>query len=330
MNKFKRVVDILSRLFLLLLLIVIMAIVRGDAFFTWNNLSAVIFQQAPFTILMSFGMTLAIITKGIDNSMGSVMVLSSILSAGAFKSGNLVIGLIIALAVGILCGLVNGALISRVGITPFVATYGVDWVTLGVAYIITNGVYIYGFPDEFRSIANHLVFGAIPNIAIITVCIFLVLWFATKKTVFGRNLSSIGFNYNATVLSGVNAKNTLAIVYLINGLLAATSGILYTARLNAADPGIGLSFTLDSIAATLIGGTSFEGGKGSVANTVIGALIIVFIRNGMNILGVQTTWQQTVVGAVILFSVLYEAFINKVIRTSSPKKQSAAPETQAA
>jgi len=300
-----------SRGFLLILIIASIAKVKPDAFWTWDNISTVVFQQAPFTILMSFGMTLAIITNGIDVSMGSVLVLSSVLCATFIKSGYFFIGIMIALLVGAVCGLVNGLFITRIGVAPFIATYGVDWVALGVAYIYTGGVYIYDFPANFRNIGSGSTFG-IPNLAIITIIIFLVLLFITAKTTFGRSIYYAGFNFNATTLSGIDAKNTVTKVYVINGLLAATTGILYMARLNAADPGISASFTLDSIAATLIGGTSFGGGKGSVAYTVVGALIIVFIRNGMNIMGVPTTWQQTAVGLVIVFSLVMEAFTNKL------------------
>lgn len=306
MPKGKELFEKYSRLLLLVLIVVVLSLLRREAFATWNNLSTVIFQQAPFTILMSFGMTLAIITKGIDKSMGSVLVLCSVLGAGFIKSGQLVSGIVIALIVGACCGLANGILITRVGVAPFIATYGVEWVALGIAFIYTGGVYIYDFPAEFRSIANGTMFG-IPNIAVITVAIFAILYFVTRKTTFGRSIYCSGFNSNATTLSGISAKNTVTIVYIMNGLLAAVAGILYMARLNAADPGISGSFTLDSIAASLIGGTSFGGGKGSVANTVVGSLIIVFIRNGMNIMGVPTTWQQTAIGFIIIFSIILEA-----------------------
>jgi ribose transport system permease protein len=306
MSKFASILDSYSRILLLVFIMAGMSILKPEAFLTSENFSTVIFQQAPFTILMSFGMTLAIITNGIDVSMGSVLVLTSVLCAGFIKQEQYVIGIIIALSVGIFCGFLNGVLISRVGVTPFIATYGIDYATLGIAFVYTGGAYIYDFPQSFRLISTGKILG-ISNLAIITFLIFIILYGITRKTTFGRRMHSAGFNLNATILSGINAKNTITIVYSINGLLAASAGILYMARLNAADPGISGSFTLDSIAATLIGGTSFGGGKGSLAGTVIGALIIVFIRNSMNIMGVSTTWQQTAVGFIIVFSILLEA-----------------------
>lgn len=321
---FASILDKYSRPLLLLVIVIGMSLLRPDAFLTWSNMSTVIFQQAPFTMLMSFGMTLAIITKGIDTSMGSVLVLSSVLVANFIKSGDLLVGILLALCIGGAFGALNGVLITRVGIAPFIATYGVDWVALGLAFVYTGGVYIYDFPEKFRSIANGKFLGLVPNIAVVTMLVFLALWFITCRTTYGRNVYSAGNNMAATALSGVNAKNIVLSVYVINGLLAAITGILYMARLNAADPGISGSFTLDSIAAALIGGTSFGGGKGSVAHTVVGALIIVFIRNGMNILGVATTWQQAVIGAVILLSIVLEKVTQKMVAGSKRKAAAAA------
>ncbi len=314
MINWKKNFDTYSRVLLLLLLIGIMAVARPGSFWTYENIATVMFQQAPFTILMSFGMTLAIITKGIDKSMGSVLVLSNALCAPFLKAGQYFLGVFLALGIGGASGALNGLLITRVGIAPFIATYGVDFIALGLAFVLTNGGYVYGFSDSFRLLTNGTLIPGVPNIAVITLLIFLVLFFITRKTIFGRQIYSVGHNFNAATLSGIHAKNTVLIVYIINGLLATVTGILYISRLNAADPNISGSFTLDSIAATLIGGTSFGGGKGSVVNTVIGALIIVFIRNSMNVLNVSTNWQQVMVGAVIVISVFYEWFTNRMAK----------------
>lgn len=308
----KKNIDFLSRITLLLIIIAAISMINPLAFLNWNNLSTVMLQQAPFTILMSFGMTMAIITKGIDKSMASIVVLASMLSGNFFKNGNLAMGLLVALAVGAAAGLLNGILITRVGVVPFIATYGTDFIALGLAYVVCAGTYIYDFPASFRALTNGYLIPGMPNIALVTILIFILLWFLTRKTIFGRNMYSAGFNFKATILSGIDAKKTVTLVYIINGLLAAFVGVLYMARLNAADPNISGNLCLDSIAASLIGGTSFGGGKGSVSNAVIGALIIVFIRNGMNIMNISTNWQQTVVGLVIIFSVFYEMAIGKL------------------
>lgn len=307
----KKNLDFLSRITILLIIVLGMSIINPSAFLNWSNLSTVMFQQAPFTILMSFGMTMAIITKGIDKSMASVVVLASMVSGNFFKEGNMLVGMIAALSVGAIVGVVNGTLITRIGVAPFIATYGTDFIALGLAYVVCAGNYIYGFPDSFRNLTNGTLIPGLPNIALITIIIFIFLWFLTRKTIFGRGMYSAGFNFNATTLSGIDGKAVVTIVYILNGLLAAFVGVLYMARLNAADPNISGNLCLDSIAASLIGGTSFGGGKGSVSNAVVGAMIIVFIRNAMNIMNISTNWQQTVVGLVIVLSVFYEMGINR-------------------
>ncbi|MGM9640213.1 MAG: ABC transporter permease [Faecousia sp.] len=321
-------IDLLSRLLILVVVMAALAIIRPDAFLSVDNISQVVFQQAPFTILMAFGMSLAIISNGIDISMASTMVLSSYLSATFFQSGNYLVGLLVALGVGAGFGLCNGILISKVKIEPFIATFSVDFVALGLAYVVCDGKYVYGFPDGFRALTNGALIPGVPNVALITLVIFAVLFFVTKCTTYGRGLYSLGHNRKAARLSGIRSDGIIISVYVINGILAATTGILYLARLNAADPTIKGTLTIDSIAAALIGGIAFGGGKGSVVNTVIGALVIMFIRNGMNIMGVSTNWQQAVVGFVILFSIFYERALNLLMAKFTGKKKASGKSIQ--
>lgn len=319
--KKKNSIDLFSRLLILVVVLGIMSIIRPQAFLSVDNISQVIFQQAPFTILMSFGMSLAIISNGIDISMASTMVLSSYLSAPYFQQGNYLAGLLIALGVGVVFGLCNGILVSKVKIEPFIATFSVDFVALGLAYVVCDGNYIYGFPDGFRALTNGQLIPKVPNVALITLLIFAILYFLTRRTTYGRALYSLGHNRKAAKLSGMRTDGIIISVYVMNGLLAAATGILYLARLNAADPTIKGTLTIDSIASALIGGIAFGGGKGSVINTVIGALVIMFIRNGMNIMGVSTNWQQAVVGFVILFSIFYERGLNLLIGKMAGKEK---------
>lgn len=149
MKIFKKILSKYSRVLLLLLIIAVLAVLKPEAFWNWSNITTVVFQQAPFTMLMSFGMTLAIITKGIDKSMGSVLVLSNVIAATLEKNNQILLGVMVALAIGIVCGVCNGLLITKAGIPPFVATYGIDFIALGLAYVYTGGVSIYGFSDSF-------------------------------------------------------------------------------------------------------------------------------------------------------------------------------------
>lgn len=316
----KNRVDLLSRFLILIVVMVIMSILQPDAFLNWQNISQVIFQQTPFTLLMAFGMSLAIISNGIDISMASNMVLSSYLSGTFFRDGNYVMGVLVAVGVGVAFGLLNGILIAKIKIEPFIATFSVDFVALGLAYVVCDGKYIYGFPDAFRALTRGTLIPGIPNIALITVAVFLILYFLTKHTVYGRSLYALGHNRKAARLSGMQADEIVISVYVINGLLASLTGILYLARLNAADPTIKGTLTIDSLASALIGGIAFGGGKGSVVNTIIGALVIMFIRNGLNIMDVSINWQQAVVGMVILFSVFYERGLNLLMVRLADKK----------
>ena len=325
--KKQNAIDLISRLLILVAVVAIMAFLRADAFWSVDNLSAVILQQAPFTILMAFGMSLAILANGIDISMASVMVLSCYLSAPFFQQGNWVVGCIVAFGIGIGFGVCSGVLISKIHIEPFIATFSVDFVALGLAYVVCNGKYIYGFSDSFRWITNGELIPYVPNVALITVLIFGILLFLTRHTTYGRGLYSVGYNKVAARHSGIKVDRITISVYAINGALAALTGILFLGRLNAADPSIKGTLTMDSIASALIGGIAFGGGKGSVINTVIGALIIMFIRNGMNIMGISINWQQAVVGFIILFSVFYNLVVQDLIRKVTASKPEAQQST---
>lgn len=318
--KAKNRADLISRFLILVVVMLIMTILQPEAFLNWSNISQVVFQQTPFTLLMAFGMSLAIISNGIDISMASNMVLSSYLSGTFFSRGQYLLGILVAVGVGMAFGLLNGILISKVKIEPFIATFSVDFVALGLAYVVCDGKYIYGFPDSFRALTNGTLIPGIPNIALITIVVFALLYFLTKYTTYGRALYSLGHNRKAAKLSGMRVDEIVISVYVINGLLASLTGILYLARLNAADPSIKGTLTIDSLASALVGGIAFGGGKGSVINTVIGALVIMFIRNGLNIMGVSTNWQQAVVGIVILFSVFYERGLNLLMVAVAERK----------
>ncbi len=318
--KKQNLIDLLSRIAILIVIVAVLAIIKTESFWTKDNITQVVFHQAPYIILMAFGMSLAIISKGIDISMASIMVLSSYLSATFFQQGNYILGTLVAVGVGVGFGMANGILVSKVKIEPFIATFSIDFIAIGLAYVICNGNYIYSFPDSFRQLTKGTIFG-IPNITLITLAVFFILFIFTRMTTYGRGLYSIGHNKEAARLSGIKVDNILISVYVINGVLAALTGVMYLSRLNAADPSIKGTLVMDSIAAALIGGIPFGGGKGTVLNTVVGALIIIFIRNGMNIMNMSINWQSSVVGFVILFSILYEVFLKKLMANTSKKKK---------
>lgn len=294
----------------ILIIILIFLSVTSKEFLSWGNISNVIMQQMPFMLIMSMGMTLAILTKGIDLSIASNLALSSCVAAYFIKDGKVFLGIVAAIAIGVLVGAVNGLLITKTRLEPFITTYTMDMVVRGLAYLFMSGTLFYGFSAGFCSIATGSV-GPISNLLIISLLLFAVLFFALRKTTYGRSVYAIGCNINATRLSGINTSSVVFSIYVINGFLAAITGLLYIARLNAAESTIGSDFTMQMMAATLIGGTSFSGGKGGVERTLLGVLIMVFIANGMNLNGVSSLLQDAVFGAFIVISLVIDKFGSK-------------------
>lgn len=310
-NKVLETIFKYSQLLMLGIILVVFS-VTTENFLSLDNFKNVIMQQFPFLLIISIGMTMAIITKGIDLSIGANLALSSCVAAYFLKDGKDILGIVAALVIGVSIGMINGLLITKVHLVPFIATYSMDLVIRGLAYLFMSGLLFYEFSDSFRSIATGNMLG-ISNLLIIALFLFFILLFVLKKTSVGRTIYSIGFNQNATRLSGINTDRVLILVYTINGFLAAITGLLYIARLNAAESTIGSDFTLKMIAAALIGGTPFSGGKGGIEKTVIGVLIMMFLTNAMNLNKVSSLWQDAVFGTVIILSLLIDKLGEKLI-----------------
>jgi ribose transport system permease protein len=288
----------------------------SDKFLTVSNLWNVL-RQISVNICISIGMTLVVLTAGIDLSVGSILALSGAITAGLLKNGielptqNLFIGFTIlgAILVGILCGTFLGALngisITRFKVPPFVATLAMLTVARGLTMLWTGGFPISSLGDTFLYLGAGWFLG-IPVPVWITTVLVLVAIFITKKTRLGTYIYAIGGNESASRLSGINVKRVKIIVYSIAGALAAIGGLLVTARLDSAQPNAGISYELDSIAAVVIGGTSLSGGRGSIIGTVQGAIIIGVLNNGLVLLDVSPFWQQVVKGLVILLAVIID------------------------
>jgi ribose transport system permease protein len=302
----------------IILLAVIVLIASLNANNPVENIFTVIMSQAPFMLIYCFGMTLAILTGGLDLSIGSVAAFSSYIAATLIIQGQVVLGIIVGLAIGAAIGMTNGLMISKLKVSPFIATYGMDWVVRGVVLFILAGQKIFGFTEGFTSISKGAVVSftntmKISNPFIIAVVIFLVLLFLMRRTTFGRNVYCVGANSKATRITGVNTSRVIIIIYMISGLLAAIAGLMYAAVLNCAEPHMGTQYGLMAIAATLVGGTAISGGKGGVGNTIIGVLIMVFLTNALAVLGISHLWQEAVFGLVIIFAALMEKARQKQI-----------------
>ena len=279
-------------------------------FLTVSNLLNVL-EQTALNAVVAVGMTFVIISGGIDLSVGSVLALAGICLALALEAGvpaPAAIGL--ALVVGTGCGLVNGVLITRGRLPPFIATLGMMSVARGVALMLAEGRPISGFGERFRAIATERIL-TIPGPVLITIVIYAVAHFVLTRTVFGRTTYAIGGNEEAARLSGVQVLFHKTAVYGVAGLTSAAAAVVLTARLNSAQPTAGTMYELDAIAATVIGGSSLLGGEGTVTGTLIGALIMGVLRNGLNLLNVSSFLQQVVIGVVIIGAVLVDMSLKR-------------------
>jgi ribose transport system permease protein len=319
-TSYKQSMGRFQSLIALLVLCILLAFL-SDKFFTGAN-GINVLRQVAVNICISTGMTLIVLTAGIDLSVGSVLALCGAIAAGLLKNGikfpsaDLYMGFTIlgvvlaALIVGSVLGLINGLAITKFKVPPFVATLAMLTIARGLTMLYTGGHPISNLGDDFALIGAGNFIG-IPVPVWIAAIVVLLAIFVTKKTRLGRYIYAIGGNERAALLSGIRINKVKIIVYVIGGALAALGGIIVTSRLDSAQPNAGVSYELDAIAAVVIGGTSLNGGRGSVAGTVIGAVIIGVLNNGLILLSVSPFWQQVVKGAVILLAVIIDKMGDK-------------------
>ena len=279
-------------------------------FLTVSNLLNIA-EQTSINAIVAVGMTFVILSGGIDLSVGSIVALSGVVLGAALQSGQpLPVALVLAAAVGLACGLGNGALVSWGGLPPFIVTLGTMSIARGAALLFTEGRPVSGFDPGFRMLATgRVAFTPAPVIA--TILVYAIAHFVLTRTTFGRYVYAIGGNEEATRLSGVAIRFHKTMIYGVSGLMSAIAAIILTARLNSAQPIAGMMYELDAIAATVIGGTSLMGGEGSLGGTLVGALIMGVLRNGLNLLGVSSFLQQIVIGAVIVVAVLLDTILKR-------------------
>ena len=312
----KNTMKYMSELTTVIALIILMAVITiiNSNFLTANNLLNLLLQVTS-NALIAFGMTFVILTGGIDLSVGSILALSSALTAGLLGSGMPVtLAILISLILGCILGMMNGLLISYGKLAPFIVTLATMTIFRGATLVYTNGNPITkGLSDTFlfQFLGQGYIVG-IPFPVIIMFIVFIVLYVLLHKTAFGKSVYAIGGNEKAAYISGVKLNKVKIIIYSISGIMASISGLIITSRLISAQPTAGASYEMDAIAAVVLGGTSLSGGKGRILGTLIGALIIGVLNNGLNIIGVSAFWQQVVKGVVILIAVLIDRF--KVVK----------------
>jgi len=305
-------------LFFLMVFWIALGLASPD-FFTPANLLTVALQTSVLAIV-GLGMTFAMLTAGIDLSVGSMIALTSALAAGlAARAASLphgayagqglppVAAIGLALAVGGLLGAVNGILIVRGGMPPFVATLAMLAAARGLTLVYTGG-YVIPAVDPVLTFWGAGQVGPLPVPVILMVLLFVVLWFILTQTRFGLHVYAVGGNEETTRLAGVQTRRVVISAYIISGLMAAIGGVILMGRLNSAQPNVAIGFELDAIAAPVIGGTSLFGGVGTLQGTLIGAFIMGTLSNGMNLLGTDPYLQQVIKGLVFMLAVAWDFF----------------------
>ena len=276
-------------------------------FFTAINLSSVARQTAVINI-MALGMTLVIITGGIDLSVGSVLAISGLFGSMAIKAGQPALAAIaIGTGSGMLCGLLNGLMITRLRISPFIVTLGTLEAYRGLALVISKGLPVHEIPESFSYLGDGNLLGIPFSLWVLAVCA-VVMHFILENTKLGRYSFAIGSNQSAAYYAGVPIKFHLTSVYIIAGGLAGLAGMVEASRLMTGQPTAGQGYELQAIAAVVIGGGSLQGGEGSVIGTLIGAFIIGLLSNGSDLLGINPYWQQVTIGVVIIAAVGFDEF----------------------
>ena len=287
-----------------LILLCVFLSVATETFLSLRNFLNVL-DQVTVLGVMAVGMTLVILIGGIDLSVGSVLALSGMVMG--YLGNNLGwpfgVAIVAALIASALCGVTSGFMITRLNMPAFIATLAMMSITRGVASIITNGEQIVSFPDWFSNLAIIRHFGFLTVTVAVMIAIVVIAWIVLTYRAAGRALYAIGGSAEVARLAGVNVRKATLIVYTLCALAAGLAGVILSARLDSAQPSSGIGYELDTIAAVVIGGASFSGGIGGIGGTVVGVLIIGFLRNGLNLLQVSPFVQQVIIGLVIAIAV---------------------------
>lgn len=291
-----------------IIILVSLMIISPSAFASPRNLVGIV-RQAAINGILACGMMFVIISNGIDLSVGSTVALSGVIAAHFAHPDSypLIVPIVLALLIGSLVGVVNGIGVAYGNIPPFIITLATMTAVRGVALIVSGGSPVFGLSDAFKSIASGTIGNTIlPVLAVYFLFVLLLSGFILTKTVFGRRIYAIGGNESAAAVSGINVKHMRVIIYSISGTLAGFAGFLLASRTYQGSPTAGQSYELDAIAAVIIGGVSMSGGSGKWYGTLIGALLLAVLANGLDILNVSSNYQMIIKGCIITLAVLVD------------------------
>lgn len=296
---------------ILLLLLVILAVAKPSAIFTTTAIPQIL-KQSSVNILLALGEFFAILLGYIDLSVSAACGLSGMVAAISMVNFGMpwYVACIIGILTGTLIGALNGFMINKTGLHPFIITLGTQTIYFGVMLVVSGSANVFGFPEGFSAFMGKTIAGILPVSAIFAFVAAAILWFVTTKTKVGRNLYALGGNREAAWYSGIDIHLHQMIAYMISGTCAGLAGVVLLGRLNAAAPTAGTGYETYAIAATIIGGTSFFGGVGKIGGVVIGGLIIGIINYGMTVLMIDSSMQKIVMGALIIIAVTIDHFVS--------------------
>jgi len=303
--------DFLAKYAIIAVLIVLIAFfsITSDTFFTQANIFNIL-RQVAMVGIVSVGMTMVLLTGGIDLSVGSIIGVSCVCTATLLLSGmNVVLVILISLIFCASLGLLNGFFINQLQIPPLITTLGMLTALRGVAYLITGGMPVFGFDSAILFLGKGEVFGIIPVPFIIMVSVFICGWLFLDKTRYGRYIYGVGGNEEATRLSGISVKNIKYIVYAISGFLSGLAGIVLLARINSGTPKAGDGYEMDVITAVVLGGVSISGGEGKIGFVVVGVLFMGILTNGMIMMNVQEYVQWVIKGFALIAAVSFDRVV---------------------
>ena len=312
----KNIKTIISRygIYIIFLVIFLVLSIANQAFFTPSNLLNIL-KQASTVAVIAIGQTLCLITGGMDLSSGSIMALAGVTSAmfGLADKTNMPAAFLTAILVGMLCGFINGLIVSKGRVPAFIATLGMQQAARGMALLVTNATPVFGLSAAYIFMGSGKVLG-IPMLVIIMVAVVIVTAFILNKTKFGRHVYAVGGNEQSAHVSGIRVQRVKLIVYTAAGALAGLGGIMLAGRIQSGTPTMGEGYELDAIAGAVIGGVSTSGGVGTIYGAVIGSLLMAMISNGLDLMNVSAYYQQIIKGIIFVLAVLLD------VQTKSSKK----------
>lgn len=294
-------------IFFILVVLSLLIQIKNPIFLTFNNITDIL-RNTSYTLIIAIGMTFVLIAKGLDLSVGSMLAFCGLIAALCMQAGVPVwIAIMLGLISGAAFGCVNAFCIVKLKIPAMIATLGSMYMARGLVLVITKGQSVYPLPDAFTAFGKGNILG-IPNIVILALVLSIAAHFVLNDTTYGRKVYAIGGNPETAGFAGINVAKIMASVYVISGVMAALSGIMTAARMGSGQPSVGDGTEMTVITAVIIGGTSLNGGAGTILGTVFGALLMNVLSSGMNLVGVSAYWQKFVMGLIILLAVGFDQY----------------------